>query len=89
MRVGNWKTDVLTLDICNPAPVDETIILKSSLKRSEIKVKANSECKKMHIPVNNNDFISWRISPGYHPWKKSTSKEVRSLGVVMKFPKPE
>ncbi len=89
VRIGNWKSEFLSLDICNPAPVAETIILKSSVKESKIELQANSECQKIDIPVNDNDFISWRIKPGYHPWKDADSREVRSLGVVMKFPKPE
>lgn len=89
VRVGNWKSDMLLLEMCNPAPVDENIILKSSVKRYEILLKANSECEKIAIPVNGNDRISWRVTPGYHPWKNQGTKEVRSLGVKIKFPKSE
>lgn len=89
VRVGNWKSGVLSLDICNPAPVDENITLKSSVKQYEILLKANSECEKIDIPVNNNDNVSWRITPGYHPWKNQSTEEIRSLGVKIKFPKPE
>lgn len=89
VRVGNWKSDFLSLELCNPAPVNEKIIMKSSMKSMEIELEANSECEKINIPVNDNDFISWRVTPGYHPWKESGAKEIRSLGVVIKFPKPE
>ncbi len=88
VRVGNWKSDVLSLKICNPAPVDEKIVLKSSVEQHEIFLDANSECEKIDIPVNDNDYIRWRIEPGYHPWKNPGAKEIRSLGVKIKFPKP-
>lgn len=87
VRVGNWEQGTLSLEICNPAPVDEKIVLKSSVKRYEILVNANSECEKIDISVNDNDYISWRIEPGYHPWKNPGAKEIRSLGVKIKFPK--
>lgn len=89
VRIGNWKRKNLSLELCNPAPVAETIVLKSSVRKTKVELQANSECEKIDIPVNDNDFISWRITPGYHPWKESNSKEVRSLGVLVKFPKPE
>ncbi len=89
VRVGNWRSGVLSLTICNPAPVDETIVFKSSAKQYEMFLDANSECEKLDIPVNDNDYIRWRIEPGYHPWKNPGAKEVRSLGVKIRFPKPE
>ncbi len=89
VRVGNWKSDILSLEICNPAPVDEKIFFRSSVKDYEILVTGNSECEKVDISVNANDYISWHVDPGYHPWKNPGTKEVRSLGVKIKFPKPE
>ena len=89
VRIGNWHSDTLTVSVCNPAPVDEKIVFESTIEQREILLAANSECEKVDIPVNDNDHISWDISPGYHPWKNPGAKEVRSLGVKMKFPKPE
>jgi hypothetical protein len=89
VRIGNWPARILSLQLCNPAPVDEHIILKSSSKRYEIVLQANSECENIEISVNDNDFVSWRIDPGYHPWKTAGATETRSLGIQMKFPKPE
>ena len=89
VRVGNWESDTLSVQLCNPAPVDETISMKSSVYHYENIIKANSECEKVDIPVNDNDLISWRIQPGYHPWKEQGATEVRSLGIKMRFPKSE
>ncbi|HIP38573.1 MAG TPA: hypothetical protein EYG88_04195 [Desulfocapsa sulfexigens] len=89
VRIGNWESDVFSVQLCNPAPVDETISMKSSVYHYENVIKANSECEKIDIPVNDNDLISWRIKPGYHPWKKAGATETRSLGIQIKFPKPE
>ncbi len=89
VRIGNWKSGVFSVQLCNPAPVDEIISMKSSDYHYENVIMANSECEKVDIPVNDNDLISWRIQPGYHPWKEKGATEVRSLGIKMKFPKPE
>jgi len=86
--IGNWQREVYPIEVCNPAPVPQTVLLSSSKYKKKLSFEAHDEiCQKVDIYVRENDRLGWRVQPGYFPSKLTGSKEKRSLGVKMKLPK--
>jgi hypothetical protein len=86
--IGNWPDNSFPLLLSNPSPVAQTVILRVGKKTYELLFQPQDDMYRViDVDIQENTRITWRVRPGYYPWKTPGNRDNRSLGVKMRLPK--
>jgi hypothetical protein len=88
LPIGNWKKSYFELFLCNPTPIQRSVVLSTGKDARELILQPHqTDYQRVKLQVNPNDTITWKVTPTFKPWKYANTKETRCLGVKFKIPK--